>query len=60
MAETQTPAPRSNGKRRQISFPPMQTHKKSFEAAVLLFSFICVAVVLVIVLGTDIGDTTRP
>ncbi len=63
MAETPTEttkAPSSNGRRRQIQFPPLQTHRKGFERAMLLISLICVAVVLVIVLGTDIGDTTRP
>lgn len=52
-------APKS-GRKRQIEFPPLQTHKKSFEVAMLLICFICVAIVLVIVLGTDMGDTTRP
>ena len=47
-----------NGK--QVEFPKNQTHVRSFEYAVLALSIICVIVVLVIVLGTDIGDTFRP
>jgi hypothetical protein len=47
-----------NGK--QIEFPPMQTHVKAFEVAMLAISFICVIVVLVIVLFTDIGNGFRP
>jgi hypothetical protein len=45
--------------RRQVKFPPMQTHVKSFEYAMLAFSILCVIIVLVIVLGTDIGNTAR-
>jgi hypothetical protein len=45
---------------RQIEFPPLQTHRKSFEYGVLAFSIICTIIVLVIVLGTDIGNTFRP
>lgn len=46
--------------KRQIEFPPLQTHVKSFEMAVLAISIICAIVVLVIVLFTDIGTTFRP
>jgi hypothetical protein len=45
---------------RQIEFPPLQTHSKGFERAMLLIAIICVIVVLVIVLGTDIGTEFRP
>ena len=45
---------------RQIEFPPNQTHKKSFEMAMLAFSIICAIVVLVIVLFTNIGNEFRP
>jgi hypothetical protein len=45
---------------RQIKFPPSQTHVKAFEYAMLAISIICVVVVLIIVLGTDIGDEFRP
>jgi hypothetical protein len=43
-----------------IEFPPLQTHNKTFERAMLLICIVCVVVVLVIVLGTDIGDEFRP
>jgi hypothetical protein len=49
--------PRRN---RQIEFPPLQTHVKSFEYAMIAISIICAIVVLIIVLGTDIGDGFRP
>jgi hypothetical protein len=45
---------------KQIEFPPLQTHRKSFEIGMLVFSIICVIVVLVIVLGTSIGNEFRP
>lgn len=45
---------------RQIEFPPKQTHVKSFEYAMIVISIICAIVVLIIVLGTDIGDGFRP
>jgi hypothetical protein len=45
---------------KQIEFPPKQTHVKTFEIAMLAISIICVVIVLIIVLGTDIGDTFRP
>jgi hypothetical protein len=44
----------------QIEFPPLQTHVKSFERAMILISIICVIVVLIIVLGTNLGDEFRP
>jgi hypothetical protein len=47
-----------NGK--QIEFPEKQTHVKNFERAMLAISILCVVVVLIIVLGTDIGDEFRP
>lgn len=46
--------------KRQIEFPPLQTHVKSFEMALLALSIICAIVVLIIVLFTDIGNTFRP
>jgi hypothetical protein len=46
--------------KRQIEFPPLQTHVKSFEAAMLAISIICTIIVLVIVLFTDIGNGFRP
>ena len=45
---------------KQIEFPPKQTHVKAFEIAMLAISIICVVIVLIIVLGTDIGDGFRP
>jgi hypothetical protein len=45
---------------KQIEFPPLQTHKRSFEMAMLAFSIICAIVVLVIVLFTNIGNEFRP
>jgi hypothetical protein len=48
-----------NGKR-QIEFAPLQTHVKSFETAMLAISIICMIIVLVIVLFTDIGNGFRP
>jgi hypothetical protein len=46
--------------KRQIEFPPLQTHVKSFEIAMLAISIICVIIVLVIVLFTNIGNEFRP
>lgn len=51
----------NNGQgRRQIEFPPLQTHKKSFEMAMIAISIVCAIVVLVIVLATGIGNEFRP
>jgi hypothetical protein len=46
--------------RKQIEFLPLQTHKKSFEYAMLAISILCAIVVLVIVLFTNIGNEFRP
>jgi hypothetical protein len=46
--------------RRQIEFLPLQTHVKGFEMALLAISILCVIVVLVIVLFTNIGNEFRP
>ena len=46
--------------KRQIEFPPLQTHVKGFEVAMLALSIICAIVVLVIVLFTNIGTEFRP
>ena len=45
---------------KQIEFPPKQTHVKAFEYGMLAFSIVCVIVVLIVVLGTDIGNEFRP
>jgi len=47
-------------RKRQIEFPPLQTHVKSFEYAMLAISIICAIVVLVIVLFTNIGNEFGP
>ena len=49
-----------NDRRPQIEFPPLQTHKKSFEVAMIVISIICVIIVLVILLGTSNGNEFRP
>jgi hypothetical protein len=50
-----------NGNRRkQIEFLPLQTHVKGFEYAMLAISILCVIVVLVIVLFTNLGNEFRP
>ncbi len=48
------------GRKRQIEFPPLQTHNRGFELAVLAISVICMIVVLVIVLFTGLGTEFRP
>jgi hypothetical protein len=53
MASTRT-------RERQIEFPPLQTHNKSFERAMLIISIACAIIVLVIVLFTGIGTEFRP
>ena len=45
---------------KQIEFPGLQGHSKSFETAMLAISIICAIVVLVIVLFTNIGNEFRP
>jgi hypothetical protein len=45
---------------RQIEFPDKQTHVKSFELAMLAISIVCVILVLIIVLFTNIGNEFRP
>ena len=47
-------------RRRQVEFPPLQTHVKSFELAMIAISIICVIIVLVILLATNIGNEFRP
>jgi hypothetical protein len=48
-----------DGMQRQIEFPEPQTHSRRFELFMLAFSIACVIIVLVIVLGTDIGNLNR-
>jgi hypothetical protein len=45
---------------RQVEFPPLETHVKGFEYAMLAIAIACAIVALVIVLGTDLGDPFRP
>ena len=47
-------------RRRQIEFPPLQTHVRAFEIAMIAISIICIIIVLVILLGTSIGNEFRP
>jgi branched-subunit amino acid ABC-type transport system permease component len=47
-------------RRRQIEFPPLQTHVKSFEVAMIVISIICIVVMLFILLATNIGNEFRP
>jgi hypothetical protein len=47
-------------KHRQIEFPPLQTHNKRFEAVMVGLSILCVIIVLVIVLFTNLGNEFRP
>lgn len=56
---SQPDAPDRDRNRRQLEFPPLQTHSKGFEAVMVGLSLICVVIVLVIVLGTDIGNLSR-
>ena len=46
--------------RKQIEFLPLQTHKKSFEYAMLAISILCAIVVLVIIFLTNWGTEFRP
>ena len=45
---------------RYPKFPPLQTHSRKFELVMLGLSILCMIVVLVIVLFTDIGTEFRP
>ena len=47
-------------RRRQIEFPPLQTHVRGFEIAMIVISIVCVIIVLVILLATNIGNEFRP
>jgi hypothetical protein len=45
---------------RQVEFPPLQTHSKRFELVMIGLSLLCVVVVLIIVLFTNLGNEFRP
>ena len=47
-------------RRRQVEFPPLQTHVKGFEVAMIVISIICIVVMLFIILATNIGNEFRP
>ena len=47
-------------RRKQLEFPPKQTHVRGFEIAMLAISIICDVLFLIVVLGTNIGDEFRP
>jgi hypothetical protein len=47
-------------RKKQIEFLPLQTHVRGFEIAMLAISIVCVIVVLVIVLFTNLGNEFRP
>ena len=50
----------SGSSKKQIEFPPLQTHVKGFEYGMLALCILCAIVVLVIVLFTNIGNEFRP
>jgi hypothetical protein len=47
-------------RRDYIDFPPLQTHSRKFELAMLAIAIACVIVVLAIVLFTNLGTEFRP
>ena len=46
--------------KRHLEFPPLQTHSRKFELAMLAVSIACVIIVLVILLLTNIGNRVPP
>jgi hypothetical protein len=47
-------------RKRQIEFPPLQTHSRKFELVMLGLSIACMVIVLVILLFTNVGTEFRP
>jgi hypothetical protein len=47
-------------RRKQLEFPPLQTHVKTFEVAMIAISILCIIIVLFILLATNIGNEFRP
>lgn len=45
---------------KQISFPPLQTHVKKFEYAMIIICILCIVLGVLIAKATDWGITTRP
>lgn len=46
--------------RHQIEFPEAESHSKGFETFMVGFSILCVIIVLIIVLFTNLGTEFRP
>jgi hypothetical protein len=46
--------------KRQIEFPPLQTHDKRFERAMIAICVALAIIMLVIVLFTNLGNEFRP
>ena len=47
-------------RKKQIEFPPLQTHVKGFEVAMIAISILCIVIMLVLILATNIGNEFRP
>ncbi len=45
---------------KQVSFPPLQTHVKRFEYAIIIICILCIVAGVLIAKATDWGITTRP
>ena len=45
---------------KQISFPPLQMHVKTFEYAMVIICILCIIAGVLIAKSTDWGITTRP
>ncbi len=44
---------------KQIDFPPMQRHTRTFEYGFVLFCILCIIVAVIISKATDWGVTSR-
>jgi hypothetical protein len=45
---------------KQISFPPLQTHRKNFEYAMIIICILCIIGAVLIAKASEWGITTRP
>jgi hypothetical protein len=45
---------------KQIDFPPLQRHSRTFELGFVLFCILCIIVAVIISKATEWGVTTRP
>ena len=45
---------------KQISFPPLQTHVKTFEYTMIIICILCIIAGVLIATETDWGIQTRP